>query len=262
MENITGESLHRLFTYAPETGVFLRRVSTGNNAPAGGAAGTVTVKGYLVINVQGKQRMASRLAWCYMTGTWPARNVIFVDGDKTNCAWENLRLAGDEAAVTQERLREVFDYDPAVGHLVYRRNRGGLRLKGDIAGFICRRDNRHGGGYRLVGFNGREYGAHRLIWVWWYGREAEGHIDHANMERDDNRIANLRECTRAQNMMNLRKPPNNTSGVKGVGWSSAAKKWRAYIGKEHIGLFPTIEEATQARQQAAEARYGAFARHA
>lgn len=253
MKTTTQADLQERYHYAPETGVFTWRHT-------GLPAGTQNKKGYRLLRVGEQLVVASRVAWCYMTGVWPERNVVFIDGNKANCAWVNLRLAEDQHQVTQARLREVFDYDPDTGLLTYRRNRGGCRLKGEVAGFICRRSKSHGGGYRLVGLNGREYGAHRLIWVWWYGREAEGHVDHVNMARDDNRIKNLRECTRTLNLANRKLQPNNTSGFKGVSKSATPGKWTAHQGKKHLGTFNTPEAAHEAYVAASLAAYGEFAR--
>lgn len=260
MNTPTQEQIKHFLSYDPDTGLFTRLVSTSQNARAGDIAGTLNAKGFPVVSVCGKQHLSSRLAWLYMTGKWPGRNVIVIDGDRRNTAWSNLRLAGDQETVTAERVREVFDYDPDTGLLTYKRNRGGLRERGEVAGWICRRQHTHGGGYRLIGFNGREYGAHRLIWLWWHGVHPSGHIDHINLDRADNRIANLRDCTQSQNMGNRRPQGNNTSGFKGVSYSKASKKWKASIQRKHLGLFDTPEKAHAAYVDAALQLFGEFAR--
>lgn len=253
MENLTQDQVRAEIAYDPETGAFTRR-----GKPAGGP----NAKGYWTVSVLGKQRIASRLAWLYQTGTLPARNIVFVDGDRSNLRWSNMRLAEDLDVLTAERVREVFNYDPRTGALTYRRCRGGRRGEGEEAGFLCRRSNRQGGGYILVGFNGREYGAHRLIWLWWHGREANGYIDHIDMDRSNNRIENLRECTQSQNLANTRRLSTNTSGFKGVSRVSGSAKWRATIGRRHLGVFDTPEEAHAAYVAAAKKKFGEFARFA
>lgn len=260
MNALTQEQLKHYLSYNPDTGEFTRLVSTSHNAQAGDIAGTVNAKGFPVVSVCAKQYLASRLAWLYMIGEWPKRNVIVIDGDRTNTVWSNLRLAGDQETVTVERVREVFDYDPDTGLLMYKRNRGGLRGRGEVAGRICPRSYRQGGGYRLVGFNGREYGAHRLIWLWWHGVHPSGHIDHINLDRADNRIANLRDCTQSQNMGNRRQQSNNTSGFKGVSYSKASNKWSASLRGKHLGLFGTPDAAHDAYKSAALQLFGEFAR--
>jgi len=259
MDKSDQQKLKELFEYRPETGEFIRRVRTSPNAPAGAVAGTASVKGYRVIRFGPQQYSAGRLAWLYMTGEWPPRNIVFADGDKTNAAWGNLRLSGDLPEPSAERLREIYDYDPCTGHLVFRRNTGGTGLKGQVAGAICRRAPQRGGGYRLMSFNGREWGAHHLVWLWHHGSVAAGHIDHINRNRADNRIENLRVCTASQNLMNRPKQSNNTSGYKGVARVSKSGKWRATLGTKHLGCFDTPEEAFEAYSAAAAAKFGDFA---
>ena len=88
-------------------------------------------------------------------------------------------------------------------------------------------------------------------------------VDHINGNGLDNRRANLRPATHAQNLAN-RTNGRNRSGVHGVSWSTAERKWHASIqadGREYnLGNFSTIEEATQVRDAAAIRLHGEFAR--
>lgn len=88
-------------------------------------------------------------------------------------------------------------------------------------------------------------------------------VDHRNGDTLDNRRANLRCATQSQNLHNA--PPNkaSTSGVKGVGWVKAKKKWRARIKvqqrRHSLGYFDTKEEAAAAYARAAGEMVGEFA---
>jgi hypothetical protein len=74
-------------------------------------------------------------------------------------------------------------------------------------------------------------------------------IDHINNNSLDNRIANLRLVTGAENVKNKRKYNNNQSGHTGV--YKIGSKWRAVIGCDgrtiHIGMFDSIDKAISAR---------------
>lgn len=158
--------------------------------------------------------------------------------------------------LTQERLKELLDYDPATGfftHLTSGRGRG--RKAGARAGCLEL-------GYTMVGVCGRKYQAHRLAWFFVHGAWPRDQLDHINMQRSDNRIANLREATNAQNGANCPARRRNKCGKKGV--SKMKGRWRAQIFKNkrqvHLGLFATAEEAHAAYVAAARIHHGEFAR--
>ena len=71
-------------------------------------------------------------------------------------------------------------------------------------------------------------------------------LDHINGITADNRIANLREVTRAENCHNAKMRSDNTSGSIGV-HKMKSGKFETYIHvngkKKHLGCFATKEEA-------------------
>jgi len=89
-------------------------------------------------------------------------------------------------------------------------------------------------------------------------------VDHINHDKLDNRRANLRICTRSQNLCNRVLSKRNTSGYKGVSWNKDEEKWQANITKNYksrtIGLYNTLEEAYAAYCKAAKELHGEFAR--
>lgn len=87
---LTPEILKYLLEYNPETGLFMRLVTTNSRALAGTIVGAQS-KGRLAIQIDGVKYEASRLAWLYMTGSWPTGVVDHKDGDPTNNRWANLR---------------------------------------------------------------------------------------------------------------------------------------------------------------------------
>lgn len=150
--------------------------------------------------------------------------------------------------LTQERLKELLDYDPETGVFVRKKNvRGGFSI-GDIAGTI--NDN----GYRIINIDGKRYRAHRLAWLYVYGVHPSAYLDHINRDRSDNRINNLREVNKQQNSWNHGGNIANTSGFTGVSWHKKSNKWRAAIRVNYVqralGYFDTKEEAHAAYVQA------------
>lgn len=151
--------------------------------------------------------------------------------------------------ITQKRLRELFLYDAETGIFTRRVSVGrhGRHKAHVVAG------TRQNHGYVVMCVDGRRYMAHRLAWLYMYGEWPSCDIDHLNGVRNDNRLANLRLATRAQNMQNVRHHKHNTSGYKGVSWMPSRRKWRAYIfvdyKQRHIGLYDTPQEAHVARKK-------------
>ena len=72
-------------------------------------------------------------------------------------------------------------------------------------------------------------------------------IDHINRNPLDNRKENLRVCLNAENLWNVGKRKNNTSGYKGVSFCKQTGKYKARFklsGEEvWVGRFDTAEEA-------------------
>jgi len=160
--------------------------------------------------------------------------------------------------VTQERLRELFSYNPNTGNFIRLVGRSGPNARaGDIAG--C--DN--GQGYVRIYVDGKAYKAHRLAWMYTHG-EWPNHIDHVNGIRSDNRIENLRSVVRSQNNMNKGLYKNSTSGLKGASFNERSGKWKSQIqvsGKKMgLGYFQTKEEAHQAYLEVSRKFHGEYAR--
>ena len=150
-----------------------------------------------------------------------------------------------------EEVARLFTYDRETGVLYWRiKNRTTTRLKYVAGTYRGAKD-----GYRQVGIKGKIYQEHRIIMMLCFGHIPENaEIDHINHVRDDNRLVNLRFVTGSENRRNQSVSSKNTSGVTGVHFAKANKKYRARIrvNREfiHLGYFDTLEEAAEARRQA------------
>ncbi|WP_017903577.1 HNH endonuclease signature motif containing protein [Pseudomonas asplenii] len=155
------------------------------------------------------------------------------------------RITAQEA----RRLFEVVD-----GKLVNRIDRQFAK-----AGSICGGVN--GWGYVHFQYQGHTYKAHRVIWLCVYGNWP-GELDHINGNRSDNRIENLREVSRQENLRNQKVRTNSSTGAMGV--TREGRKWRARIRVDgafiHLGYFDSIDEAVAARR-AANIKYGFHENH-
>ena len=89
-------------------------------------------------------------------------------------------------------------------------------------------------------------------------------VDHINGDGLDNRRANLRRATHAQNQANQRRSLANRSGFKGVSFYQRHGQWQSVIQiggrKRHLGYFPTPRDAARAYDAAAIEAWGEYAR--
>jgi hypothetical protein len=87
--------------------------------------------------------------------------------------------------------------------------------------------------------------------------------DHIDGNGLNNRRSNLRVATPHQNNANQPLRKDSGSGLKGVSWKKANRKWQAKIRVNrqdiHLGLFSDTEEAHRAYCEAARKYFGEFA---
>lgn len=107
---LSAKRLRELVIYSPGNGEFHWRIDrpSGNGAikaKAGARTGTVNSRGYEIIVIQYKYYLAHRLAWLYMTGSWPIR-IDHVDGNPANNRWVNLREASQSLNVARGRTQK------------------------------------------------------------------------------------------------------------------------------------------------------------
>src|SRR5258708_7602367 len=106
------------------------------------------------------------------------------------------------------RLRELLRHHRETGRW-YRRGAG------EQAGWRAR-------GYWRIRIEGKQYGAHRLAWLYIHGCWPACHIDHRDCNGLNNVFEKLRLATRQQNSANSR---SKKPGLKGVSWHARGKKW-------------------------------------
>ena len=157
---------------------------------------------------------------------------------------------------SQARLKELLDYDPLAGGLVWKYGRGS-RGAGAPAGTNSNNPFR----YRMVAISGEAYPAHRIIWMWMTGDDpGDMEVDHIDRDRHNNRWDNLRLATVSQNRANC--GCKSRSGLpKGVKKNRDGFGARITMNKvvHWLGTFETAELAHQAYRKAAADLHGEFA---
>lgn len=113
---LTATRLREVLTYNPETGEFV-----WNDVPAvrkrfrGKTAGKPKL-GYIRITIDGQAYQASSLAWFWINGEWPSRNLWFKDGNRSNAAIGNLQFGEIDQSDPEARRKYYRKYDAANPH--------------------------------------------------------------------------------------------------------------------------------------------------
>ena len=164
---------------------------------------------------------------------------------------DSSRLSIDDEKLATGFVRELFDYSPETGDLIWKVRKGRVKA-GDIAGTISSR------GYVITSINRKRYRVHNLIWAWHRGKWPRLEIDHIDRNKLNNRIENLRDVTHRANMLN-----STRSGVSGInGVQVYFNRFRARIFDPnlqktvHIGSYKTAEEAEYAYRMRHQESYG------
>lgn len=127
-----------------------------------------------------------------------------------------------QTKLTQQQLKELLVYEEDTGNFYYKSTGSG---RNDI---YFPAGGKSAEGYIVIEIGSVAYKAHRLVWLYVYGKHPTGDIDHINQVRSDNRLVNLREVSRSLNAHNTGHYRTNTSGVKGVCFD---KKKRLYVAQ-------------------------------
>jgi hypothetical protein len=123
--------------------------------------------------------------------------------------------------LTQTLLKEKLLYDPLTGVFTWKCGKYKDKPAGTIAGKLPNQ------GYIRVNIDKKAYVAHRLAWLYMYGKFPAEYLDHVNRNRENNRIANLRIANASVNSKNQTIYKNSPTGHHGV--TAHGGRWRARI---------------------------------
>lgn len=91
MTKLTHARLLEVLDYNPLTGIFTWKINTGKKQLVGKQAGTIDPKGYIAISIDGEKIRGHRLAWFYVYGVWPSKNIDHENGRHADNRFKNLR---------------------------------------------------------------------------------------------------------------------------------------------------------------------------
>lgn len=101
---INREQLLSFLHYNPDTGDFTWLVSTAQRVKVGDIAGGYT-HGYKRIVLCGQNYAAHRLAFLYMTGSFPPEQVDHINGVRDDNRWSNLRAVSQGTNLKNQAMK-------------------------------------------------------------------------------------------------------------------------------------------------------------
>lgn len=108
---LTKESLKALLHYDPDTGIFTRRVTTSWTSTAGDGAGA-NHDGYLRVALGSNRYYLHRLAWLYVYGEWPSKDLDHINHIRDDNRICNLR----EVTSTENQRNQKINSSNTSGH--------------------------------------------------------------------------------------------------------------------------------------------------
>lgn len=117
-----------------------------------------------------------------------------------------------------------------------------------------KRTHKNGKSYWYITINDKEYLAHRMAWLYEYGKLPDRHIDHLDGDGTNNRILNLRDVDISDNAKNSKLYSTSKTGVNGVTIHGQNGKYVSKIQADNIthslGCYDDFFEACCARKSA------------
>lgn len=154
-------------------------------------------------------------------------------------------------------LKDFLSYEAETGKIFWVKSPNEKIKVGQVAGTTDKK------GYIRVKVFKKSYLAHRLAWFLHYGEWPSRMLDHKDQNPSNNKISNLRECSRSENGRNRQSKKNSSSGYLGVCWGKYQNKWLAqarFNGKlVYLGSFTEEVDAAKAYDNFAKQFFGVFA---
>lgn len=122
---LTQARLMEVLHYCAETGLFTWITSHKRGVSPGKRAGSVTNHGYVSIRVDDKPYLAHRLAWLYVYGELPVKQIDHINGIRTDNRIQNLRECfGFE---NQQNMKRRIDNSSGLTNVSFHRQTGKWR---------------------------------------------------------------------------------------------------------------------------------------
>lgn len=128
--HITAERLREVLSYSPDTGEFVWLVDIGTRGKKGARAGSTSGNGRRHICLDRRTYQASRLAYFFMAGSWPTKQIDHTNVSSADNRWVNLR----PATSTQNQANRLTQRNNQLGTKGVRRLRNKYTAQIRVAG--------------------------------------------------------------------------------------------------------------------------------
>lgn len=112
LKGITHADLKKVLSYDAETGNFTWKI-VKQGMQKNMKAGAQKSNGYIKICINKIQYHAHRLAWLYMTGEWPKKELDHINGVRSDNKWKNLR----EVTRTENNMNQKISSANTSGYI-------------------------------------------------------------------------------------------------------------------------------------------------
>lgn len=184
--NLRPERMKVFFDYEPEVGRLDWKKSPTKPVYAGMQAGTKAGR-IKIIQVKENRIPYSHVVWAWHYGEWPEGELRHLNGNWSDDRIENLAIIKkpDKKRPSPDEFRELLDYQPDTGNLIWKVPIGRRIHVGSIAGV------KHASGL-LVTIAGKQYPAHHIIFSMMMNKwPGAMRFVHANGNKLDNSRENL-----------------------------------------------------------------------
>lgn len=131
-DSLTQEQLKELLEYFPETGQFFWKVSKGSHGKLNKEAGKNPCKihGYCFIRINKRAYRAHHLAWLYVYGCFPEKDIDHINRNRADNRLENLREVERSVNNLNSSLRKGYYFSKNKGKYVVERMFKGKKIYG------------------------------------------------------------------------------------------------------------------------------------
>lgn len=152
-------------------------------------------------------------------------------------------------SINYDEVKDFFEYNKDTGIVTWKKKPNQSIKVGKEVGRIGN------DGYRTVGFNGKQYKVHRIVYCLVNKIiESTLYIDHIDRNKLNNKWNNLRIVDHETNCKNRNVRIDNTSGITGVDIHKKTGKYQVRINinkkRKYLGLYDNLDDAIKIRKEA------------